>query len=318
MGRYRANIDMDRLPQMLKAGYGQGTGSQYRPWIEVIHLPSRGLVCRVRGLTTGRVHHLLSQLETTYWYALDWAPSVVDIREQFPLLPIEDTLRIAERLCYRHPRHPQTRRPIVMTTDFLVTIRLHGQEHDEARAVKPSSELSKERICEKLDIERWYWQERGIDWGLVTEQELSPTLARNLALIAPYWDIQDRLPLAPNQVAQVATVLRRLVTSCHGSLVSLATLGDRQCGYAPGTCLTIAYHLLARKQWVVDLLQPLHPDRPVLPHSLDSMGDSPYACFGSEFSLLPISNSEDLYGPSCVRVPACGLSPPLSGEARAS
>jgi TnsA endonuclease N terminal/TnsA endonuclease C terminal len=223
----------------------------------------------VRGLTTGRVHHLLSQLETTYWYALDWAPSVVDIREQFPLLPIEDTLRIAERLCYRHPRHPQTRRPIVMTTDFLVTIRLHGQEHDEARAV----ELSKERICEKLDIERWYWQERGIDWGLVTEQELSSTLARNLALIAPYWDIQDRLPLAPDQVAQVATVLRRLVTSCHGSLVSLATQGDRQCGYAPGTCLTIAYHLLARKQWVVDLLQPLHSDRPVLPHSVVDNSD---------------------------------------------
>ncbi len=62
-----------------------------------------------------------------YWYALDWAPSVVDIREQFPLLPIEDTLRIAERLGYRHPRHPQTRRPIVMTTDFLVTIGDHSR-----------------------------------------------------------------------------------------------------------------------------------------------------------------------------------------------
>lgn len=198
MGRYRTRVDMDRLPQMLKAGYGQGTGSQYRPWIEVMHLPSRGLVCRVGGLTTGRVHHLLSQMETRYWYALDFAPSVVDIREQFPLLPIEDTLRIAERLGYRHPRHPQTRRPIVMTTDFLVTIRLHGQEHDEARSVKPSSELGNRRVCEKLAIEHGYWQERGIDWGLVTEQELSPTLARNLALIAPYWDIHDRLPLAPD------------------------------------------------------------------------------------------------------------------------
>jgi len=221
----------------------------------------------VRGLTTGRVHHLLSQLETTYWYALDFAPSVVDIREQFPLLPIEDTLRIAERLGYRHPRHPQTRRPIVMTTDFLVTVRRYGQEHDEARAVKPSSELSNGRVCEKLAIERWYWQERGIDWGIVTEKELSPALARNLALLAPYWDIHDRHPLAPDQIAQVATVLTRLVTSCQASLPSLAELsaqGDAQFGYASGTCLTIAYHLLARKQWVVDLLQPLHPDHPLI------------------------------------------------------
>ena len=37
-----------------------------------------------------------------------------------------------------------------------------------------------------------------------------------------------------------------------------------------------------------------------------------------EVSRLPISNSEDCYGPSCVRVPARGLPPALFGEARAS
>ena len=34
--------------------------------------------------------------------------------------------------------------------------------------------------------------------------------------------------------------------------------------------------------------------------------------------MLPISNSEDFDGPSCVRVPARGLPPPLSGAALAS
>jgi hypothetical protein len=58
--------------------------------------------------------------------------------------------------------------------------------------------------------------------------------------------------------------MTRLVTSRHTSLAKLAAQGDDQFGYAPGTCLTIAYHLLVRKQWVVDLLQPLHPDCPLI------------------------------------------------------
>src|SRR5258708_23038157 len=37
-----------------------------------------------------------------------------------------------------------------------------------------------------------------------------------------------------------------------------------------------------------------------------------------KLSLPPISNSEDRYGPSCVLVPARGLSPLLSGAALAS
>src|SRR5260221_13102748 len=50
------------------------------------------------------------------------------------------------------------------------------------------------------------------------------------------------------------------------------------------------------------------------------MVDSPYPYFSKKLSLLPISNSEDGYGPSCVRVriPARGLLPPLSGAALAS
>src|SRR6266487_243581 len=50
------------------------------------------------------------------------------------------------------------------------------------------------------------------------------------------------------------------------------------------------------------------------------MVDSPYPSYINikELSLLPISNSEDRYGPSCVRVPARGLPPAFSGEARAS
>src|SRR5215470_18940544 len=54
-----------------------------------------------------------------------------------------------------------------------------------------------------------------------------------------------------------------------------------------------------------------------LSQSLDSMVESPYPCCSWKLSQLPMSNSEDDDGASCVRIAARGLSPALSGETRA-
>ena len=61
------------------------------------------------GWKHGRIHHLLSRPETNYFYCVEWEDRVVDIREQFPLLPQEDTQRIARSLgIKRHPKDPVT------------------------------------------------------------------------------------------------------------------------------------------------------------------------------------------------------------------
>lgn len=52
---------------------------------------------------------------------LEITDDVIDIREQYPLLPLKDTLEIANELGIEQPKHPQTKEPIVMTTDFLIT-----------------------------------------------------------------------------------------------------------------------------------------------------------------------------------------------------
>ena len=59
----------------------------------------------------------MSNLERDYFYLLDWSSTVTDIREQYPLLPQEETLKIAEQCNIKHPRDPKTNHPIVMTTD---------------------------------------------------------------------------------------------------------------------------------------------------------------------------------------------------------
>ncbi|MGP7816533.1 TnsA endonuclease N-terminal domain-containing protein [Niallia sp. 01092] len=58
---------------------------------------------------------------------MEYSGFIVDIREQFPLLPIEETIIIAEELGIKHPTDPNTGEPVVMTTDFLVTVSKNQQ-----------------------------------------------------------------------------------------------------------------------------------------------------------------------------------------------
>ena len=44
-----------------------------------------------------------SDIETAFAYLLEWSDAVVDYYEQFPLLPLEETLVLAERIGARIP-----------------------------------------------------------------------------------------------------------------------------------------------------------------------------------------------------------------------
>lgn len=176
MAKHRAAWSCQRYHKLIDEGRGQGTGKDYKPWITIHDLASRGVVSRAPGYTTGRIHHLLSRNETAFFYILDASDKAIDIREQFPLLPVTETVEIAEALGVRHPRDPVSRYPYVMTTDFVVTT-MRG---DVARSVKLSSELMKPRVQEKLEIERVYWERRNVEWRIVTEIEIDYQKARNL------------------------------------------------------------------------------------------------------------------------------------------
>lgn len=83
------------IERMIKEGRGNGIGKDYIPWIRIQDLASLGRVTRVKGIKTDRQHELLSDMERNYFYLLEFSNNVVDIREQYPLLPLEDTLTIA-------------------------------------------------------------------------------------------------------------------------------------------------------------------------------------------------------------------------------
>lgn len=179
---FKTQSDIDRH---IEKGFGQGSQELYVPWLRVQDVPSHGRSRKVQGVKVDRIHHLLSDLEYGYLLVADFSPEVLDIREQYPILPVSTVQSIAHALNIRYPVYLGTKVPFVMTTDFLLTIRqpdgstrLAARTLKYTESLKPSKGL--ERTLEKFQIERAYWSGRGVDWNIVTEKDLPTTLIQNL------------------------------------------------------------------------------------------------------------------------------------------
>ena len=81
-------------------------------------------------------------MERNYFYLTEYPDFVVDIREQFPLLPLEETIVIADELGIKHPTDSKTHEPIVMTTDFLLTVDKGEGLVELARTIKVKKRTS--------------------------------------------------------------------------------------------------------------------------------------------------------------------------------
>lgn len=152
MARKQFEITEEKIKKLIAEGRGQGEGAAYQPWLQIGNFSSTGRGSRIRDHRTGRIHHLFSELETRYYYILAWSEKVLDIREQFPLLPLSETEEIAAALGYKHPRAPGGACDEVMTTDFLLTVRGSDSDpapHLEARYVKYEKDMANKRTCEK-------------------------------------------------------------------------------------------------------------------------------------------------------------------------
>jgi hypothetical protein len=263
----RRKMTKTTIKKLISEGRGQGSGAEYQPWIRVQEFLSWGQRNRVLGWKTGRQHDYFSMLELNYHYLLDWSPVVIDIQEQFPLLaynsklPLEETILIARQCGVRHPMDSKTKETVPLTTDFIITIQQSIGASRIARTIKPSTELSKRRVVEKLEIERRFWITRGIDWGVVTELEIDGTMARNIGWFHPYKSVDALRPLTDQTIKRATELLTQVVSDGDAPLNEAALSCDDRLGLEPGSSLAVARHLIASRQWQVDLTQPLHPGK---------------------------------------------------------
>lgn len=240
-----------------KRNKGTGEGENYIPLLHVRDVPSKGLSTRIKGIKTKRVHQLLSKLELSYFYILDYGNKVLDIREQYPL-DLDETLEIAKSLGIKHPTNPGTRKPHPMSTDFLVTVGVKINQQYLARTTKYMKALASIRVLEKFEIERVYWNRRSIDWGIVTELDIDEVVVSNIAWAHSHYDLARLAPLTKSQIAKIGKSLIDDLRSSDMPLRKVAAERDRKLNLLFGTSLNIIRHMLARKKLQADMSHPIN------------------------------------------------------------
>lgn len=253
MSKRRLTWTQAKFEQYLKEGRGQGTGSNYKPWITAQDFPTEGRLTRSLGWKSGRLHHLFSDHETRYFYLLEWSEVVVDIREQFPLIDVAVARRIAQDMGVQYPTDSASGTPYVMTTDFMISLDEFGKKSEIARTIKPSSKLSERRVIEKFEIERRYWEAQGIDWGIVTEKDIPKVLVRNLEWLYPAYRLETSPGVAVAELLSIAAILKDRLRSSSATISKITTALDREMNLEIGTALSIFRHLVARKEIVLDM-----------------------------------------------------------------
>ena len=241
------------LKRLQKEKRGQGHGKDYKPYLTVRDVPSRGRVHRRPALTHNRIVHLLSDLELAAFLVFDWNSSVTDIREQFPLNP-EVTIDIASRFGIKHPAYKGVLQ--VMTTDFLVDMEVSGQCVNHAVSIKYADDLEDERTLEKQELERLFWEGEGVDWFIFTEQDVPVTSVKNIRWLAPHihsYDLEDE---------ERIEVFERIAKELDGNQgeklpVPLKEL-DAKFSKTPGTHLQFFRHFAAQNAFLWDIHSKPH------------------------------------------------------------
>lgn len=264
MAGKRPDYTWNLIKKWLKEGRGSGEGKHYIPWLKIQDFSSKGRCHRIPNWKNGRLHHLFSDFEERIFYLYSWSDKIVDIREQFPLLPIEETIDIARNLGIRHPEIQKTSCPVVFTTDFLLTVPDTTGKIYIARTAKHLSELSNPRVVEKLEIERQYWTARNVDWAVVTEKDLPKTAFHNIKLFYQYYSVNSLSPLNVSEIKNTSTWITKQVLDANQSLRNVAKEADTFFGFEGGKSINIALHLIARKSWEIEINKPFRPSEKLI------------------------------------------------------
>lgn len=261
MAKRKRKLD---IAKMIKEGRGTGRSDKYKPWIKIQDVPSLGRVSRIKGIKTGRQHEFLSDMERNYFYFLEYSDVVQDVREQFPLLPIEETILIANELGIEHPKNPETGELIVMTTDFLVNVDYNNEQYEIARTIKSKDDLMKKRVSEKFEIERVYWDKKGIDWGIVTDDEIDKVIANNISLVHGYteiWTIDSFNDIEASELKDLIYEFMKRIIDNKKTMRTICTEFDNEMCLEKGSSLCIFKYLVINKNIEIDITEKINVNK---------------------------------------------------------
>ena len=255
MSRQRRLRSYEDYEKALSKGVGSGQLQDYQPWLRVQDVKSHGNRSLIFGLKTLRNHHVMSSIESDFFYQAEFNDSVIDIREQFPLLPLNLTEQIAGHIGVKHPLVRGVKGPpvlYVMTTDFLLTVKdPTGGIKYKAFAVKPDC-IPTLRMAEKLEIERLFWAMHDIEFKVYVGSELNRIRSKNIAWVTS----AIRIDAAHYEHLPFDDVVQALQPGDY-ALEALCSSQARRLNVEGSDIMTIIQVVIAKKLILVDLTTPI-------------------------------------------------------------
>lgn len=256
MARYKGPETEQLRDRWMRQGRGRGFGQDYKPWLRVGDFPNKGGSYRVASPLTQRTHHYFSALEYRHHLVAEYL-QVTDIRENYPLHPISETLAFAYECGIPHPSFAGC--VCSITTDSLLTVDTGTKRFLIARSLKYSRDLKDPRVLEKLELERRIWERRGSKLEVLTEIELPEVLEKNLRWLKG-WQMTGRTAPSEVLIDEFTASLRK-----QDLQLPLGAIIDRA---AQELCIarSLATFLFRYMAWHryfdVDLYTPLHLTKP--------------------------------------------------------
>lgn len=253
MAKRKLKWNEDKRQDFIEQGRGNGIGADYKSWLNIQDFPSMGRVSRVFGWKTRRIHHLFTDIQTRYFYLLEWEDCVVDIREHFPLLDTNEVIKEKDDLDFALFTDRESKTPYVISTTFLITVKDKSGIGYIARSIKAAAELEKKSSLEKAEIERRYWEAKEIDWGIVTQKDIPVTIAKNIEWIhSSLYDYKER-GFSEEDIIFMSSNLMDLIYKRNQTIKDIITAFERDYNYEAGTGLYIFKYLIASKQIRIDM-----------------------------------------------------------------
>lgn len=251
-----------KIAKLIEEGYGQGEGIEYRPFLDTIRVSSRGRVSRIKGWG-GRVHHFLSDSETRLFYLYEFAGKE-DIREHYPLLEgMEEIIPNLDDELLKRLVNQNTGEPLILTTTFLITEKdENGELSYFARSVKDYRQLENKQVIDRFEIMKKYWEDKGVDYGIITNKEIPLMVAKNIEFIHPFFHL-DEYGIGDEMQKFLKNRLVDMIGNSETKQIKeILSMFDSEFNIDQGTGIVIYKHLLSRKILIVNMDEAISFNQP--------------------------------------------------------
>ncbi|MBR5177184.1 MAG: DDE-type integrase/transposase/recombinase [Lachnospiraceae bacterium] len=238
---------------------GRGEGSDYICWRQCHEENYNGTSLRIWGNKTNRMHQLFGKAQIGIYWELLFDDSVLDIRENYPLLSagddyLADTRRIAGELGFEHPRYSASNDEKVILQDFLIK-RKNGKE--EAISIVSKKTDNSSSLAHIIKMQRKYWTEKKVKFITLFKEDINDKRVANIAFIMQ--GNTGDISKIPDKAVSFALDLYK---NSSDTLDVIADKTESEFGLLPGSGATVFMHLLKTKQVVLDIdSSPIRPNK---------------------------------------------------------